>query len=130
MTNGKRLLRFYFNADGLEGALNNLIINAACSSAYCVDGWEHYAERILAITEAKERLSELWQYIDGVISVLKCHEVQTLKGYALMRCGIKKLDPTKQREIKRVVTKFSRHARLLDRYAEGMRLVAEYYCLT
>ena len=129
MNNCKRLLRFYFNADELERALDNLIIMHACRSADCVKGGEYYAERILAVIGAKGKLSELWQYLDGVISALKSDEVQTLKAYALLRYGIRKLDEDRQREIKRAVIKFSRHARSLERFDEGIKLVGEYYCL-
>lgn len=125
----KQILRFYFNADELERALENLIMMHACRSADCVKGGEHYAEKILALIEAKEKLSELWQYLDGVISAIKSDEVQVLKSYALMRYGIRRLDEAKQREIKRVVIKFTRHARSLERYPEGVYLVGEYYCL-
>lgn len=129
MINSKRLLRFYFNADELERALNNLILTCACRSADGVRGGEFYAERIIEITEAKKRLAELWQYLDGVISSLKTGELEPLKYYALMRYGIRKLDTVRQREIKRTVIKFSRRVRSLERYAEGVRLVEEYYCL-
>lgn len=125
----KQILRFYFNADELERALDNLIITHACRSADCAKGGEYYAKKILAVIGAKEQLSELWRYLDGIISELKDEEVQTLKDYALLRCGIRKLSEAKQREIKRAVIKFSRHARSLERYAEGVRLVGEYYCL-
>lgn len=129
MNNCKRLLRFYFNAEELERALGNLIITHACRSADCAKGGEYYAQKILAVIGAKEQLSELWRYLNGAISELKDEEVQTLKDYALLRCGIRKLNEAKQREIKRAVIKFSRHARSLERYAEGVRLVGEYYCL-
>lgn len=129
MIKSKRLLRFYFKADELDGALNNLILTYAYRSADCVKGGEFYAERILAITESKKRLAELWEYLDGIISALKSGEVETLKCYALMRCGIRRLDEAERRAIKRVVIKFSRHARVLARFDEGVRLVGEYYCL-
>lgn len=127
--NTKRLLRFYFKADELERALDNLILNYACRSADCSKDGEFYAERIIAVIRAKEGLSELWQYLDGVITALKEEEVQMLKSYALLRFGIKKLDIDTQRTIKRAAIKFVRHARSLERYGEGMRLVREYYCL-
>lgn len=129
MIKSKRLLRFYFNADGLESALDNLIITYACRSADCAKGGEYCAERILTLIEAKKTLSSLWGYLDGVISAFKQDELATLKYYALSRYGIKRLDGEKQREIKRVLIKFTRHVRSLDRFAEGVRLIGEYYCL-
>lgn len=130
MTNSKRLLRFYFKADELDGALNNLILSNACRSAACEGRGAYYAERIIALTEAKSKLSALWQYLDGVMLALKSEDVEPLKRYAFMRCGIRRLELDEQHEIKRAVIKFTRHARSLERYADGMRLVGEYYCLT
>lgn len=129
MNNNKRLLRFYFKADELDVALNNLILTYAYRSAEGDRGGEFYAERIINVTEAKKRIAELWQYLDSVICGLKDDEVEAVKRYALMRCGIKKLNEAEQCTIKRVLIKFTRHARALDRYAEGVRLVGEYYCL-
>lgn len=129
MIQAKRLLRFYFNSDGLEAALNNLILNTAYRSADVTKGGEFYAERIIALVEAKKRLGELWQYIDGVISSMNGNEIQTLKRYALMRSGIGKLNDGERREIKRSTIKFTRHMRSLERFKEGVRLVSEYYCL-
>ena len=129
MIKSKRLLRFYFNADELERALDNLIITHAYRSADCAKGGEYCSNRIIDLIESKKTLSELWRYLDGVISEFKDGEIETLKGYALSRCGIKRLEETRRREIKRVLVKFVRHARSVERFAEGMRLVGEYYCL-
>lgn len=129
MIKSKRLLRFYFNADGLECALDNLITTYACRSADCAKGGEYCAERIISLIEAKKTLSALWGYLDGVVSAFKTDELETLKYYALLRCGIRRLDAARQREVKRVLIKFVRHVRALDRFAEGVRLVGDYYCL-
>ena len=129
MINSKRLLRFYFNVDGLESALNNLITAYACRSVDCTKGGEYWGERIITLIDAKKSLSELWGYLDGVLSGFNTDERGTLKNYALSRFGISRLDEGKKREIKRVLIKFTRRARALGRYADGMRLVWEYYCL-
>lgn len=129
MIKSKRLLRFYFNADGLENALNNLIVTYACRSADSARDGEYWAERIILLIEAKKSLSALWSYLDKVISPFKDEEVETLKEYALLHCGTSALDDKRRREIKRVLIKFVRHVRLLEKFAEGVRLVGEYYCL-
>lgn len=129
MIKSKRLLRFYFNADRLEGALDNLIVTYACRSADCTKGGEYWAEKIIALIQTKKTLSALWVYLDGVLSAFKREESETLEYYALLRCGIKRLDGAKQREIKRLLIKFTRRLRSLDRFAEGVKLVGEYYCI-
>lgn len=126
--NSKRLLRFYFKADDLDRTIDNLIFRVAVKSVDCDRGGDFYVERILALTEAKDKLSELWHYLDGVIGGLK-EERGTLEGYALMRTGIRRLADERQREIRRALIKFVRHARAVDRFEEGIRLVNGYYCL-
>ena len=129
MIKSKRILRFYFKADELNRALDNLIINCACSSADCTKAVERYADKIIKLIGAKGELAGFWRYLDGVISALNERDRDTLREYSLMRCGIKRLNEVRQREIKRAVIKFVRHARSLDRFKEGLRLVGEYYCL-
>ena len=125
----KRILRFYFKADELERALDNLIFMCACRSADCSKSADYYAKKILKLVAAKGELSGLWRYLDGVVSALKEGERETLKEYSLMRCGIARLDEPRRREIKSAVVKFVRHARALERFEEGLRLVGEFYCL-
>ena len=125
----KRLLRFYFNADGLDGEIDKLILRYAYKSADGSEGGEYYAERILALIEAKDRLSELWNYLDDVITGLGKTVIAGLQDYAAMRHGIKRLSAERQKEIKRTVIKFVRHARSAHRFTEGIQLVNKYYCL-
>lgn len=129
MIKSKRLLRFYFNADGLDNAIDNLIVTYACRSSDCTKSGSFWVKRIASLIEAKDALGLLWSYLDGVVSPFKANEIETLKSYAFLRCGIRRVDDAKRREIKRVLIKFARHARALDRFAEGVRLVGEYYCL-
>lgn len=124
----KKILRFYFFADSLEKALNNLIINSAFSSANSPEV-ETYAERICNLIGEKQSLSRLWEYLDGILSGLSVEERAVLKGYAEMRCGIKKLCDEKRREIKRVAVKFTRRARRLESFVTAMGLVSKYYCV-
>lgn len=125
----KRLLRFYFKADDLERALDNLILYRACASADSAKGGEFCAQKIIALVAAKDELSSLWNYIDGVMQRLAIEEREVLKGYALARCGIKRLPKDSQRAVKKCVVKFVRHARNIERFGEGIKLVNEYYCL-
>lgn len=125
----KRLLRFYFKADDLERALDNLILHRACASADFVRGGEFYAQKIISLVAAKDELSSLWNYLDGVMTGLAPEEREVLKGYALARCGIKRLPKDSQMEIKKCVVKFVRHARNIKRFGEGIKIVNEYYCL-
>lgn len=125
----KRLLRFYFRADALEGAIDNLILRSACLSAGGTNSGEYYAGRILSLIAAKDELSELWNYLDGVMQGLGQEDRQTLQYYSALRHGISRLGADRQRAIRRSVIKFKRHARAFDRFAEGIRLVGEYYCL-
>ena len=125
----KRILKFYFNAEGLNRALDRIILNYACSSSDCNRGCEYYAERISALIGVKSKLSEFYAYLDRVLGEMKEEEREVLCYYANLRVGIKKLPDERRRGIKRAVMKFTRHARFIDRFAEGVKLVYEYYCL-
>jgi len=125
----KQIIRFYFSADGINKALDNLILDKALKSADFGRSCEYYAERILALIGAKEELSKLWNYLDGVISSLTARERAVLKYYGGMRVGLTGLTPSQVREVKRVTVKFTRHARNIGRYGEGVKLVKRYYCL-
>ena len=63
----KRLIRFYFAADELNCALDNLILQNACNTRDFVRGGEFYAERIIEIIEIKSELGRLWNYLDKVM---------------------------------------------------------------
>ena len=125
----KQLIRFYFSAGNINKALDNLILNKALKSANYAKSCEYYAEHILALIDAKKELSRLWNYLDKVMSSLAERERAVLKFYAGLRVGLSKLPLARVREIKRVTVKFTRHARLIERYGEGVRLVKRYYCL-
>lgn len=129
MIKSKRILRFYFRADELDGALDNLIMNCACNSSDCTRGADYYTDKIIKLISAKGELAVLWRYLDGVMNSLKEGDRETLRAYSSMRHGIKRLESPEQREIKRAVIKFVRHARALERFKEGIRLVGKYYCL-
>lgn len=122
----KRLIRFYFSADKLERALDNLIITNAFKTG--IDA-EECAGNIIEIIEVKKRLGELWQYLDGIISGLSERERGVLEFYGRTRIPLSALDIPRRRAVRRVVMKFCRRARFTERFGEGVRLVGTYYAL-
>lgn len=124
----KQLLKFYFYADGLNRALDNLILKYACNTDYSLGG-EYFADKICGVIGAKQRLSELWGYLDKVMGEFSDSEREVLRFYGAMRGGTARLSEDSRREIKRVTVKFTRHARYIGRFGEGVRLVKKYYCL-
>lgn len=124
----KQIVQFYFAADSLDRALDNLILNSACRSADYERGCAYYAEKIGGLIDAKRRLGELWLYLDGVVGTLDSGEKEILRLYGRRGRGAKPSDGEK-RELKRVVVKFNRRARCLCRHAEGLALLKRYYCL-
>ncbi|MDE6868145.1 MAG: hypothetical protein K2J83_03260 [Clostridia bacterium] len=123
----KRLLRFYYCAEGLERAFENLILKIALSSygKSCF----YNADRLCRIIDEKSELNKLWNYLDGIIPALSQEERTSLKEYAEMRCGIKRLCGEDFKRIRRAVVKFKRRARRLDGFTRGAELVGKYYCL-
>lgn len=122
----KRLIRFYFSADKLERALDNLIITNAFKTE--IDA-EECAGNIIEIIEVKKRLGELWRYLDGIISGLSERERGVLEFYGRTRISLSALDIPRRRAVRRVVMKFCRRARFTERFGEGVRLVGAYYAL-
>ena len=125
----KRLLKFYYSADSLNRALDNLITGSALASADCGKSGDFYAEKIIEIIAAKKKLDELWRYLDGVMGGFSEEEGKVLRYYAQMRGGTARLPEGVARGIKRVTVKFARRARNAERFDEGIRLVGEYYSL-
>lgn len=125
----KRLIKFYFSADKLNRALDNLITQNALASADGFYSGEFYAERILELICAKKELNALWRHLDGAISGLPENDKNVLRYYGNLRGGTAKLPPETVREIKRVTIKFKRRVRNTERVAEGIRLVYGFYTL-
>ena len=124
----KRVLRFYFSADSLERAFNNIIIKSALSSARSTEGGL-YADKICNLIGEKQELSQLWGYVDGVLKSFSESECAVLEEYANMRTGIKELCEEKRRNIRRIAVKFVRRARRLESFDTALGLVGKYYCL-
>lgn len=119
----KRVLRFYFSAEKLNGALDNLILKHALSPF--ADG-EEAAAKICRLAERKALLSDFWNYLDGVISRMCEGDVRVLEYYALSRGGVSK---DRLKEVKRCAVKFRRRAVRLSAFEEQLRLIGEYWCL-
>lgn len=125
----KRILKFYFSAEKLNGALDNIITKYALSSADCSVSAESCAEKICSVIGVKRAFAELYNYLNGIIEKLEKGEVKTLEYYAALRKGVLKLPEDVQREIKRVLTKFSRRCKALPRFGEGIKLIDAYFAL-
>ena len=123
----KRILRFYYCAESLERAFDNLIMKIATSSFD--KSSLNCADRLCRIIDEKNELSKLWGYLDGVIPKLSEEERASLEEYARLRCGIKRLGADDVKRIRRAVVKFMRHARRLEDFSRGAQLVYKYYCL-
>jgi len=127
--NCKQLLKFYFFAESLDKALNDLIMRSACDYDEFMRGCEYGADKICGLIEEKCRLGELWEYLDGIMGTFSVGERKILKFYGGLRTGTSRLKEEWRREIKRVTVKFVRRARGLGRFGEGMGLVKRYFCL-
>ena len=126
---GKKLLKFYFRAQRLNYALDDLIAAVACKSSQGDWGGEYYAERLITIIQKKALLGQLWRYLHGVLSSFCRRDLLILKSYALSQGGYSGLPREQANGIRRVVVRFMRRARLLDRYAKATELVSQYYSL-
>ncbi len=125
----KRILKFYFFAESLNSALDNLIQKFAVDSSDFTRGGDYYAEKICEIVEEKGKLGELWNYLDKVMCAFTVCEKKVLRFYGATRRGISSFTEDERREIKRVTVKFGRHAKGLERFKDGVGLVGKYYCL-
>ena len=134
--NYKRLLKFYFCADGLNGAMDSLIIRFATSSADCAKSCEYYADKISRVIQAKTALGELWAYLDSVLSSVTEEDRRVLKAYSERGTRSRAAKSVAEGEkcaqdkaVHRSLMKFSRRVRgRLDRFAEQVKVLQEYYC--
>lgn len=128
--NSKRLLRFYFSADRLNGALDNLILRFALGAYRENRGCAYSAEKITALIGVKTRLSLLWESLDCTLSSFSSPDRAVLEKYALLRTGVSRLGEEERRAVHRVVVRFSRRFQpRYSRVADGVKLVDEYYAL-
>lgn len=125
----KQLIKFYMSADSLNAVFDNIIMNAACSSAYCPGEGQTVADKIITYIDEKNKLSVLWEYIDKVFNSFTEEEKEVLENYGRLRTGLSRFDNETVKEIKRVTIKFKRRLRNLDRFTESLQLVTKYRCL-
>ena len=117
----KRILRFYFAADSLDRAFDNLIMRKACTAN--ADGFTT-AESICDVIAQKSCLERLWSYLDSVLTGFSQEDRVTLLNYSA-RCAPKNCG----NEVKRVVIRFVRHARRLPEFAEDIAVLDKYAAL-
>lgn len=120
----KKILRFYFGADSLERVLDNLIISKACDFS---GNTLETAERLCEVIGDKIRLERLWGYLDGVLSSFSKDERGALRLYSSRREV--PLNESERRSANRVLIKFTRHARRIDDFTDGVEVLNRYYCL-
>lgn len=120
----KKILRFYFGADSLERAFDNLILSKATDfGADTLDT----AERLCTVIGEKMRLERLWAYLDGVLSAFSEEDRGALKNYSSRRDI--PLSDGERRAAKRAIIKFTRRARRLDEFSDDFPILKKYYCL-
>ncbi len=110
----KRLVKFYFFADGVDRAFDRLIGRLALSA----EEGERAMEKILRLTECKDSLSRLWEYLRGVITSLG-EDGAILYAYASGQRLTKKVK-------NRVLMKFRRRAKYVNNYAEALEILDKY----
>ena len=120
----KKLLRFYFGADSLERAFDNLIL---CKAYDFGADTVATAERICAVIGDKMKLERLWGYLDCVISTFSDEEKKVLSSYSARRDL--PLSASGLRAVKRAVIKFTRRARRLCEFEDCYEVLKRYYCL-
>ena len=120
----KKILRFYFGADSLEGVLDNLILSKACDFG---GNTLETAERLCEVIDDKMNLERLWGYLDGVLSDFSEDEKGALCLYSSRREN--PLSGDEQKKVNRALIKFTRHARRIGDFAEGIAVLNRYYCL-
>ena len=120
----KKILRFYFCADSLERALDNLInIKSLDLEGDALET----ANRLCSVIGDKISLEGLWGYLDSVLSTFSDGEKEVLKNYSARREN--PLSESEAREAKRVLIKFTRRARRLGEFIEEIEVLNRYYCL-
>lgn len=128
----KHLLKFYFYADGLNGALDDACVRFAKASADCFKGCEYYAHKICAVIEAKQELNELWLFLDSALSTMTDGDKIALKGYAESKGkrGGEVIGVEAAKAEHRALMKFSRRVSgRLERHKKQVNVLREYYCL-
>lgn len=124
----KLLMKFYFSAGSLNGALDNIITNLALAAGRDVyAGCEKYFGKISRVVEDKRTLQELWARLDGILGKMTEKDRAALRGYAAARGCVK---GEVKKEIHRAAVKFARRAAgLLAGGGELYSVLCAYRCL-
>ena len=125
----KRLLRFYFCAEELNSALDDIIVHKAVGSdmGACT---ERCADDILKVIEVKGELSALWNYLDGIFCTLGAEDVRRLERYAMMRRSLRSLAEAERKGVHSSLMKFARrNVNFGCRFDGAMKVLGAYYCL-
>ena len=124
----KKLLRFYYSAGSLNGALDNIIMRTALTAGGdTYSGCAAYADKIADVVEAKAKLADLWARLNAVLGAMTDRDKLTLIRYAALRTGV---DGEEKREIHRAVVKFTRRAlHILNGAEEEYAILCAYWCL-
>lgn len=121
--NLKKLLRFYYSAEGVNDALDGVISRLAFSSWRDPYGGEHSFDEVSRVVEIKAELSGLWAELNGVISAMTERDRQSLERYARLKTGIGALGEGERKELHRVLVKFTRRlGTLLERRSGAVEL--------
>lgn len=116
----KKILRFYYSADNLERAFENLIMRRACATDADADD----VERLCTVIGEKIDIQRLWGYLDKVLSGLTEEERVLLEKYALG-----KPIGGERRRINGAVAKFLRRSWRMDDFSKEISVLEKYYCL-
>ncbi|MDE7214893.1 MAG: hypothetical protein K2N68_03560 [Clostridia bacterium] len=125
----KRVLKFYYSAEKLNETLDKTITRLALRSADYSEKAESFAEKICKVIETKKNFAALYGYLNEIMCGFCESEIKTLEYYAKLRKGILTLPDGTRREVKRVVTKFTRKCRGLERFKEGLKAVDAYFAV-
>lgn len=120
----KKILRFYFGAESLERAFDNLIESKACD--FC-GSTVATAERLCAVIGDKMMLERLWAYLDSVISLFSKGDRDALFNYSSRREA--HLSESEMKAAKRALIKFTRRARRICEFEGEISVLDKYYCL-
>ena len=120
----KKILRFYFGAESLDRAFDNLITQKAFD--FGADTLAT-AERLCAVIGEKMQLERLWAYLDSVLSGFSEEDRGALMDYSARRGS--PLSDSERRAVKRAVIKFTRRARRIGEFKDDFPILKKYYCL-
>lgn len=104
----KKLIKFYYGADGVNAALDGVVRLIALSSWRDAYGGEHAFEEAGRIVGIKAELSALWADLDGVMGGLSAGDALVLEKYSKGRPSEYYGDPDGCRALRRALMKFKR----------------------